>query len=450
MNIRFPPDLKSVVMLLFLILILMCFFPVGQKLILVFWGRIAASPLNILHGGFGVGSFIVPLIANPFLAVPDNAAGRQNGSMTTNNTDVYDLGTTSSEVMTSVVETTSRTSSINQIQLLPDSSLLRLGNMGNITSNHNLTHITGETRYIKESRIEYAYLISAVITLMLSLVFYFYHFKGKRLQNEHKSDNIGNKRTQFPKRCKTMINPATCADGRFVYGLELFVVLFIYFFNIVGGERILGKFIRAYAIEQLDFSVSDGSYVNTGFWISFALGRLFGFIVARFLPIRKLVLIETGGLMITTILLNIFAVDSSLGLWILVLPLGMFHSPCFPSMVGWADYHVRMTGMAITLLLLGGSLGGVAYLKITGYLFESHGARAFLYHLLAFGIAAFILAIVLDVIGAQHGSRFDKPPEAMEPEKNTDTDSDMEQDISPFQNETEQSDMTIPMCEIDK
>ena len=361
----------------------------GQKLILKLWKEKAASPLHILHGGFGIGSFIIPLIANPFLAVP-----KPRANLNTSFNQTTELGSNVSDI------------NISEKSVLDiNSSVSRPGN------EHG-----GGIEYIRESKIEIAYLISALITLALSSVFYTYHIRVQRKyrpkEKVHNSrDHVAksNRRGKnFIEGVKKMINPATCSGGRFLYGLEIFGLLFIYFINIVGGERILGKFIRAYSIEQLGFSVSEGSYINTVFWISFAAGRVSGFIAARYIPIRILILIETSGVLISTIFLNIFATTNATALWVLSVTTGLFHAPLFPSGIGWGDYHVEMTGIAITFLLLGGSVGGIIYLRLTGFLFETFGPRSFLYHLLGYGIGSFVLAILLNVVGAQHGSRFSK------------------------------------------
>lgn len=348
-------------------------------MILLLWEKDAASPLHILHGGFGIGSFIIPLIANPFLAVPKPS---------------------------SILDTSNLTNNVSSQLALSELSISSTVSIPLNASTGNVSDVI-VTEYLRESRIEFAYLIAALLTLALSVVFYVYHFRGFRFQKIKSLNPDGSSRkAQMLTKCKAMVNPATCANGNFLYGVQLFTVLFIYYFNIVGGERILGKFIRAYSIEQLGFSVDEGSYINTAFWISFAIGRISGFVAARYIPIRKLIIIETSGVFIFSVLLNIFAVNNSLALWILIQPLGLFHAPCFPSGMGWADFHVEMTGIAITFLLLGASIGGVVYLKLTGFLFEKYGARAFLFHILGYGIACIALAILLDVLGAQYGSRF--------------------------------------------
>ena len=340
------------------------------------WQEHAASPLHVLHGGFGIGSFIIPLIANPFLAVPGES---ENNLTQFNNTSNAPLITTPSQISTTTVE--------------PEF-------------------------YIKPSRIEYAYFIAAAITISLSLVFYAYHFMGAntrnniRIQSKKEKETLGtnsadNKTLTF----REMFNPATCAGGRIFYGLQIFGLLCLYFFNSFGGERVAGKFIRAFSIDQFGFSTDEGSYLNTCFWISFAVGRALGFLTARWIPIRILILLETGCFLITTICLVIFGGNSSTALWVLMQPVGFFEAPLIPTGIGWANFHVQMTGIAITIILLGGSLGGVVYMKLIGYLYDHYGPRSFLYVLLGHGILVFVLAIILDLVGAQHGGRYKEADE---------------------------------------
>lgn len=45
-------------------------------------------------------------------------------------------------------------------------------------------------------------------------------------------------------------------------------------------------------------------------------------------------------------------------------------------------------------------------MKLSGYLYDHHGPRTLLYILLGYGILAFGLAILLDLVGAQLRGRF--------------------------------------------
>lgn len=58
---------------------------------------------------------------------------------------------------------------------------------------------------------------------------------------------------------------------------------------------------------------------------------------------------------------------------------------------------MEMTGCAITLLLCGASVGGVAYLWILGYLYDTYGPTTFLYLLLGGFIVLTINATLLTI-----------------------------------------------------
>ena len=204
---------------------------------------------------------------------------------------------------------------------------------------------------------------------------------------------------------KQMLNPATCAEGDTFHGFQIFLLLFLYFVNCIGGERVNGLFLRTYSIEQFGFTKDDGSYINTSFWISHTVGRYVAFLAARWIPIRLLVLIESVGLLVSAICHSAFSGNSAIALWIITQPLGFFISPLFPSGMGWGNHHLRMTGSAIAVLQLGASCGSFVYMKIIGFLYDTYGPQTFLYCLLANGILMFSITVLLDIVGYFHEKR---------------------------------------------
>ena len=382
------------------------FLSAGQRLILNIWKEKSASPMHVLHAGYGIGSFIVPLYSNPFLAVPMPTQAPNVTNTTTDNT-LYN------------------------------------------NSSYSSAPTTETTIYSQESRIQFSFAISASIVALLSLVFYYYQIKescsGFNEKTETYSMSKNNKETNMEHVAKTqdnstekhsqsgtdtdvvrarsfreMFNPGSCSDGRTAYSLQLFVVLFIYFANAHGGERMVADFIRSFSIDQLGFSKDDGSYLNTTFWISFAVGRYAFFIAARWIGIRKLVLVEAVGIAITAVLMNIFCVDNPTAYWVLVQPLGFFVAPLWPSMMAWTDYHIELTGAGMALMILGAAVGGIAHVRLIGYLYDKLGYKTFLYQTVGYAILSLVLAIVLTLIGSQHGNRFkwntDKKTDKMDPE----------------------------------
>jgi FHS family Na+ dependent glucose MFS transporter 1 len=263
---------------------------------------------------------------------------------------------------------------------------------------------TEVTEYIRESRIEWAYLIVALITVGVSLLFYFYQFCGKWSRN--RQANRSKQNTNDQPTFREIIDPSTCANGNRLFGVQVLGLLFLFFFNAVGGERVYGKFIRSFAIDYTKLDGDEASLMNSSFWISFAVGRFAGFVAAKWIPIRFILLIEGTGVLVSAILLNIFGDDSSTALWILTQPMAFFIAPCFPSGVGWADFHIHLSGLGITFLLLGGALGGVCYMWIIGHFYESNGPLSFFYVMQTYGILLCALAFILHFSTWNKGHRF--------------------------------------------
>ena len=326
--------------------------------------------------GYGIGSFIIPLYTNPYLAIEHKAT--LNG---TANATQYVVATT--------------------IQ----------------TNLETMTTVETITMYDRETRIEYPYAISGSLVAALSFAFFFYQIKETLYRRQYRAihqktfakDTLDHSISTVDrmKSFLRMINPASCAGGDLSYGIQIFGLVLFYFANCHGGERVISGFIRSFSIDQLNFSNDEASLINTTFWISFTLGRFVFFILARFISIRIIIMIETGMVTIISILLNIFATDNKLAYWIMMQPLGFFLAPLWPSGVGWSDYHVELSGVAMGMFILGGSVGGIVHLRLIGFLYDHVSHRAFLYQVLGYAIFALGVATGLNVIGVRHGSRFD-------------------------------------------
>lgn len=335
----------------------------GMKIVFNIWLQKAASPMHILHCGYGIGSLLIPLIANPFLAVPISE------------TDVdYENNTQSSST-----ETNTNTTGIKTLK-----------------STNN--------EYLEPSRIEIAYLIPSLVSIGLSLVFYTYHLSGhkERKQAGTRLESINNTKSL---KFKQMINPATCAGGNAVYGLQVFILLFLFYFNYTGGERIFGTFLRSFSIDHFGFTVDQGSYVNTSFWISYSVGRVVGMFAARWVTIRKLIVIETSGLLVSAILHVSISGRSAIAFWVVTQAMGFFSGPLYPTGMGWGNHHVAMTGSAISVCITGSCIGAFIYLKLIGYLYETYGPETYLYSLLCYSIAMFLISVLLDFVGVKYGKK---------------------------------------------
>lgn len=327
----------------------------------------------LLHSGYGVGSFIVTMYATQFLAKrPDHSK---------NLTCPYEE-----------MELNSTWRTLNQ-------------------SNNN-TNKTGLTCLI-ESSIQYSFVITGALLALHSVSFYIfqirernyeYHYDRNIESGETKSEKPGSK---DGRTFVDMINPASCTGGRFWYGVQIFILVFLFAGNASGGERMIAGFLRSFAVESLNFSSENASYINTSFWISFSVGRISFSVLAKWMKISHLLFFQTFGLLVVTSLMSFLIELYPFVYWILVQPLGIFLAPVWPTCYAWTDYHLELTGIGMSVIILGGSVGGISHLRLLGYLYKRAGTYAFLYQILGFGILSFIIAVLLIVVGAQHGSRFE-------------------------------------------
>ena len=208
--------------------LLMCLFiSGGNTMTMHLWGEATASPMNAVHFGFGLGAILAPQLALPFLS-PDAKAGN-------------------SETSTSVNETSNQTESFTHIY--------------DLNSTGDTSH--GES----EAQLVYPYTIIALIGIIFTIMMVVFYVVGPPRGFPIRK----------PVKSKVLFSPSSCAGGRLLYGLILFILLFLYFIQAVGGERAYGKFLFTYAVDSpLLFTKRSAANLNSLFWACFVCGRFSG------------------------------------------------------------------------------------------------------------------------------------------------------------------------------
>ncbi|XP_060072889.1 sodium-dependent glucose transporter 1B-like [Ylistrum balloti] len=324
----------------------------GQRIVLVSWKEKAASPMHIVHLGYGVGGFVAPLIANPYLAVTETV-----GPNTTN-------------------------SSISNTSMIPTTTI----------------PTTTTTSVISPSRIEYAYAIVAGIAVVVASVLYGYQCRTSLLSRKHETMKSDNQNLTRTRKWREMLNPASCAEGHFCFGFLILVALFLKYFVYTACDRMFSTFIRSYSIDHLNFNNDDASYLNTLYWIFYAVGRFVGFVSARWVSVKVLLMVESACLLGVSVGLYTIATYSQTALWVLTAMAGFFIGPIFPSGIAWGDLHIELTGLAITWVLLGSSFGGLAFLRFGGYAYDHLGNKAFVFMFMILTITVLCVDILLTVL----------------------------------------------------
>ncbi|KAL3883298.1 hypothetical protein ACJMK2_029580 [Sinanodonta woodiana] len=318
--------------------------------VLLMWEEKAAPPLHAIHMGFGVGAILAPLVANPFLAVP--ADDQMNGSS---------AGNTS---------------------------------FGNTTKH-----------YLKESAVQYPFVIIAFLIIGSGIPFFVYqclHIK------ERKAYSPINSEERRKPSLKEMINPATYADGSLFYGCVMFCLLFVYYFMTVGGEQMFGNFVRSFAVDNLHFSRNHASYLDTAFWACFTVGRFIGIVSSKFFSLRFLLITEVALNFISVTAMDISATKGPSYLWGFTIAQGLIAAPLYPIGMSFGNTLVKISGVCLTLIEVAGSLGDFTFIWLAGKYYDSYGPQAILYGYQASSILVLIVGICFLIVSCLRKDRFSR------------------------------------------
>lgn len=309
------------------------------------WPEKTAVSLQLLHVGYGLGALLVPLLVNPYLAVIEVPKLKPEGQ-----TEVFTV--------------------------------------------------------ITESRVQDAFVIIGIGTIVLALVFYRYHFIQPSSEGyKQVTTDINDTRTKNV-TFKEMINPATYANGQFKYGLFIISILFLYFFNMVGCEEVFGHFVRSFCVEVFNFSKTKASYLNMTFWLGLTVGRLVGSVLSNYIAVRRLFMIQVLLHTFSTTMLNIYASASPTMLWYCTFTEGFLVSPLFPGGIAYGNTMIELTGVCLMIITLASSSGDLCFIWIAGNLYDSFGPKSVLYGMQFVGFAVLVCAILLRI-----GERYKKETE---------------------------------------
>lgn len=298
------------------------------------WADKSAWLLQTLNVGYGVGALFVPLLVNPFLAI-----------------------------------------------VRPNTRTDQKGN---------------DYIVLQETHIHKAFISIGIFTFALSLLFYFFYWKQLSVKGysiKYSSLQTVSKRRQS-RSFYDAINPATYANGQFVYGSITFVLLFSFFFNIGGGEEMFAHFVRSISVKVFKFSKTEASYLNTSFWFGLTLGRIVTSFTAAYISPRKLFRTHIILHAVATTLVNLSASYSRQMLWVGTFVEGVLISPLYAGGIAYASTLVEVTGVCLMVIQLAVSAGDLVYIWVAGMLYDSFGPQAVLYAVQLVGATLLVLGII--------------------------------------------------------
>ena len=316
--------------------------------------------LLFLHIGYGLGSLLVPVIVNPFLAT---------------------------------VQPVSKDTAAGQVE--------------------------EDLEVLSASRVQYAFVLIGIISFVLGLLFYYFHYQqGSSVHVEYKpvaTEEFHDAQSKQelnlkPRSFKDMINPSSYADGSFGFGLYMFIILSLFYFTMSGGEEAMGNFVRSFSVDVFQFNKTEASYLNMTFWLSLTVARVVMSIISNYVTIKKLFKLQVLFYLFTSTLLFIYASQSSSMLWLCTILQGFAVSPLYPGGIAYGNTQMDMTGVCLMVIGLSGAFGDMTFMWLTGKLYDTMGPTAVLGLLQLSGVVLTFCVVLFRLVERSSKDRETKTP----------------------------------------
>ncbi|CAH1785779.1 unnamed protein product [Owenia fusiformis] len=357
----------------------------GQVFLLLVWESKIGPYFQLSHFFFGIGSFIGPLLAKPFISSYRSNASTNITNGNYHNNQAYQSMYNNSYHGNYISNSFGYHGNNNTIE----SEALQRSDESrkyiNITSTtgYNITEKMDEIKPLElmtESNVEYVYLIIGILHLFMAVVFFGITLQGKRTLKalEYKTDSShGNKETKSR-----------------LYSLQILCLLFSFLYCYGGIEYIIGGLLMTFLNVALGWSKETGTVITSAFWGAFMLARLIAVPLTKMISFTKLLLIDTFLLAASIVGLLIF-VQHPIAVWVCIITAGLSMGTVFASILSWIQNNaMQVTGVVAGTALAAASISGMTLPPLVSYLFPST-YMVFVYTIL---VLSFLLIIIFAIL----------------------------------------------------
>ncbi|PAA64782.1 hypothetical protein BOX15_Mlig024494g2 [Macrostomum lignano] len=314
---------------------------VNNMLVIFLFGPVLSRSFShSLHFCVGIGGFLAPVLAQPFLLQMGDISG-QTGSQ---QTDVC-------------------------------------GNAKNVSANSSQPDVDLaplKWPYIIVGSLHSIWIIGYAILLAIN-------FQLVKFQS------VGEK--QADEQAVTVTSPNRMSRRRTAIIVGLFVLFYILH---VGQENMFWSHLYSFGIcsRRLKMTPADASLLSTIFFVGFLVSRAIGIVISRlFLP-AKILLFQLTGCFIATVLLAILGESSHLAAYICCGMYGFCIAMVFPTGITWLASKIEVTGSLSSAWFIGAYVGNSTYPLAAGYLIATSATGPVAMMYLAAATSAAYLAVV--------------------------------------------------------
>lgn len=248
-------------------------------------------------------------------------------------------------------------------------------------------------------KVRYAYCIIGVFATLASVLFY------RATKQVDISQNGGSIREQELARLTTAQSTVTetqhsesdlRADR---FETVLTALIFIYTSFTVWQGTILGTFLSAFVIKELDWSVEKGPLITSVFRGVQGLGRVMGIPLSMYLfPGKILLLSMILAFSAYSVMLSAVIVFQSESLvWLSTAMAGLALSNSYSTTVLWGAQYLRIKASYGSLFVAAASFGGMTSGFLAGHLFQHHRPHSVIYIILFAVMLNMVLFCVMNV-----------------------------------------------------
>ncbi|XP_043223836.1 major facilitator superfamily domain-containing protein 4A-like isoform X2 [Amphibalanus amphitrite] len=167
-----------------------------------------------------------------------------------------------------------------------------------------------------------------------------------------------------------------------------------------GLQGAYGGYIYSYARKMVsDLTATEGAYLTSCFWGTFAVGRLVSIGVATKLSPAFMIMFNIVGCGMAALLMLIWQ-HSRLVVYAGTCLFGLSLSSIYPTTISLAETYIDVSSVITSLIVVGAAAGEMVQPVVVGHEFESVGPVMFQINVILVVLISIIVVFVLFVVGA--------------------------------------------------
>lgn len=147
----------------------------------------------------------------------------------------------------------------------------------------------------------------------------------------------------------TDIITPTSKDAAAAFRMKIVILVGIFLFLYVGCESGYGNYLTAYTTQQLSMDEHTSSLLTSVFWAAFTGGRLLAVLLSIYLSTAVMIGVDLIGCIASLLLIMIFSSNQQV-LWVCSACYGLAVASVYPSAINHAEHTVSLSGKHLSFL----------------------------------------------------------------------------------------------------